>query len=107
MASRNYEVRATASFAADLRESTAYYLERAGERSAGRFLEDYEGFCRLAAAVPGHGSLIADTSLRWRKVGAFIAVYDVDDGARTVTLLRLYHMSANWRPRALRLASAE
>lgn len=103
MVSRNYEVVATASFAADLDESTAYYLEHAGIRSASRFLDDYESFCRLVAALPGHGSSIADTPLRWRRVGAFIAVYTVDDENRAVTLLRLYHISSNWRSRALGL----
>lgn len=107
MASRNYEVRATASFAADLSDSTAYYLERSGRHSASHFLDDYEGFCRLVASLPRYGSAIADTSLRWRKVGVFIAVYEVDDETRTVTLLRLYHMSANWQSRALRLDLAE
>lgn len=102
MASR-HEVRATDSFAADLDSSTAYYLEQAGPRSGARFLDEYEGFCRLAASVPGHGSRIEDTTLRWRKIGVFIAVYDVDDDLRTVTLLRLYYMSMNWRSRAAKL----
>ena len=101
MASRSYEVRATESFAADLSESCAYYLEHAGKRSAGRVLDEYDSFCRLAADVPGHGAPIEGTSLRWRKVGVFIAVYDVDDETRVVTLLRLYHVSSNWRSRAL------
>ena len=47
--------------------------------------------------LPGHGSLIGDSGLRWRQLGVFIAVYQVDEAGSVVTLLRLYHLSTNWR----------
>lgn len=100
MDSRKYEVAATASFASDLDAAVGYYLEQSGPKSAGRFLASYESFARLLSNVPGHGTPIEGAQLRWRKVGVFIAVYEVDDEAMAVSLLRLYYISSDWHPLA-------
>ena len=71
-------VRATERFVQDLEDSTSYYLERAGEQSARRFLDEYDRFCNLVSAFPGYGSPVGDTDLCWRKVGVFVAVYRED-----------------------------
>ncbi len=94
-------MRATEHFAQDLEDSTSYYLERAGKKSALHFLEEYDRFCSLVSAFPGYGSPVGDTDLRWRKVGVFIAVYREDTDKGEVVLLRLYYLSSNWRIHAL------
>lgn len=94
-------VRATDQFAQDLEDSATYYLERAGAHAAARFLDEYDKFCNLVSVFPGYGSLVGDTGLRWRKVGAFVAVYRADAEQGEVVLLRLYYLSADWRKRAL------
>ena len=94
-------VRATERFAQDLEDSVAYYLERAGEQSALRFLDEYDKFCSLVSSFPGYGSVVGDTDLRWRKVGVFVAVHRVDADKEEVVLLRLYYLSSNWRKHAL------
>ena len=76
-------------------------MEHVGERSARRFLDEYDKFCNLVSVFPGYGSPVGDTSLRWRRVGVFVAVYSEDDEAGEVVLLRLYYLSSNWRRRAL------
>lgn len=38
---------------------------------------------------------------RWRALEGYVAVYSVDEAARRVTLMRLFHMSADWRARLL------
>ena len=103
MASRKHEVKATDAFYEDLDAAVDHYVNQAGPRSATRFLSSYESFARLLESVPGHGTPVEGTRLRWRKVGVFIAVYDTDDEARSVMLLCLFYLSSNWRPRAMRL----
>ena len=94
-------VRATERFVRDLEDSASYYLERAGEQGARRFLDEYDRFCNLVSTFPGYGSHVGDTDLRWRKVGVFVAVYREDADKGEVVLLRLYYLSSNWRRHAL------
>lgn len=105
-----YDVVATSLFEADLDSAVAYYLEQAGPRSAARFLDKYDAFRGLVAALPGHGSPVGDSGLRWRQLGMFVMVYSVrpvkpesQSGERggTVTLLRLYYVSQGWHRRVL------
>ena len=44
---------------------------------------------------------VEGTPYRWRALERYAAVYVVDEDARTVTLMRLFHMSADWRARLL------
>lgn len=93
-----HEVVATKRFECDLEDAARFYLEQSGVLSARLFLDDYDSFVNLAAAFPGHGSPIGESGLRWRKLGVFVVVYcEQEDGA--VLLLRLYHISSNWRHR--------
>ena len=101
MALREPAVRATGRFAQDLDDSVKYYLEHAGERSARRFLDEYDKFCDLVSTFPGYGPVVGDTDLRWRKVGVFVAVYSTDADAGEVVLLRLYYLSSDWRREVL------
>ena len=94
-------VRATECFAQDLEDSASYYLERAGEQGARRFLDEYDRFCNLVSAFPRYGSPVGDTDLRWRKVGVFVATYRENTDEGEVMLLRLYYLSSNWRKHAL------
>jgi plasmid stabilization system protein ParE len=101
MASPSYEVVVTPSFEKDLDAAVRYYLEQSGPISAGRLMDEFDSFRRLVAALPGHGSRVGDSGLRWRRLGVFVAVYGVDDDERVVTLLRLYYVSSDWRRRVL------
>ncbi|MDO4797007.1 MAG: type II toxin-antitoxin system RelE/ParE family toxin [Coriobacteriales bacterium] len=101
---RELGVRATDLFSRDLENAAAYYLQRAGERSASRFLSSFDEFCHLVAVFPGYGALVGDTELRWRKLGAFVAIYYEDKEAGEVILLRLYYISSDWRHLALGIA---
>lgn len=103
MGSDAYRVEVTESFRDDLEAAVAYYREASGPRSAARFLTSYESFVDLVEQIPGHGTPIEDTPLRWRKVGVFIAVYLASEDPGTVMLLRLFYMSSNWRSHARRI----
>ena len=97
MDSNNYRVEVTDAFADDIEEAVTYCETQSGKQSAARFLQRYDSFLELVFMLPGHGSLIGDSGLRWRQLGVFIAVYQVDEAGSVVTLLRLYHLSTNWR----------
>lgn len=92
-----HEVLTTERFERDLEDAAHYYLEQSGPLSAGRFLDDYDSFVSLVAAFPGHGSPIGDSGLRWRKLGVFVAVYCEREEDGAILLLRLYHISSNWK----------
>ena len=96
---RELSVRATNAFLKDLEAAATYHLENAGPISASRFLDEYDSFRSLVSTFPGHGSPVGDSGLRWRKVGAFVAVYVEDSSSQEVLLLRLYYMTSNWRAR--------
>ncbi len=38
-----------------------------------------------------------DSGYRWTAIEGYVTVYSIDEAAREVTLLRLFHMSADWR----------
>lgn len=101
MTSLEFDVVTTEAFADDLDEAVSYYLEQSGPNSAGRFLQLYDSFVDLVGRLPGHGSKVGDSGLRWRKLGVFVAIYAIEDTAHTVTLLCLYYLSSNWRQRLL------
>lgn len=101
MASPRYEVMASEAFVDDLEDATSYYLEQSGPHSASRFLRAYDSFVDLLGTLPRHGSKVGESGLWWRKVGAFIAIYAIDDATRSVTLLRLYYLTSDWRRRVL------
>lgn len=105
--SSEYRINVTKSFSEDLDASVSYYLKVSGPRSAKHFLESYDSFVNLLEVLPGHGSLIEGTPLRWRKVGVFVVVYLVDDASHVVTLLRMYYVSSDWRTQARKLRSRE
>lgn len=94
-------VRATSHFAQDFEDAVAYYLERVGKNSALKFLAEYDRFRSLVASLPGYGPVVGDTNLRWRKLGAFVAIYYENTSSDEIVLLRLYHLSSNWRSHVL------
>lgn len=98
---REYVVTTTWRFDQDFEDAFDYYESRVGPQSARRFLEEFDGFCRLVSALPAHGAPLGDSGLRWRKIGMFIAVYCVREEECDVLLLRLYHVASNWRGRSL------
>lgn len=101
MSSSGYTVRYASSFADDLERAVAYYREKSGDRAANRFIDDYERVVGLLESMPGYGSPIGDTGLRWAHIGVFDAVYHTEEGTRTVTLMRLFYCRADWKARLL------
>ena len=98
----SYAVIATDLFEIDLDEAVSYYLQMAGPRSAASLLDDYDTMRELLKTLPGYGSNVYGTPYRWRPLKSFIAVYAIDDEARTVTLMRLFYLTSNWRERLLK-----
>lgn len=101
MALRSYQVVVADAFADDLEQALIYYERQSGPQSAECFLGKYDSFIELVSRIPGHGSLIGDSGLRWRQLDVFIAVYEEDEIEHVVTVLRLYYLSTNWRHRIL------
>lgn len=100
MASR-WRVLATDEFEGDLDEAAAYYLQASGPGSARRLLDAYDEMRGRLATLPGHGSNVGASGLRWVRLGTFTAVYEINESERVVTLLRLFYMTSNWRERIL------
>ena len=96
MGLNDYKVEVADAFADDVDEAVTYYETQSGKQSAARFLERYDSFLELVSTLPGHGSLVGDSGLRWRQLGVFVVIYKVDESEGVVTLLRLYYLSTNW-----------
>lgn len=93
----SYAVETTASFESALDEAVRYYLGQVGPRAASRFLDGYAELCVVLGAFPCHGSPVGDSGLRWRSLGAFTAVYEIDEGLGCVRLMELHYSRSDWR----------
>ena len=96
-----YSVAASAPFEDDLDAAVSWRLREVGPASAARLLDAYDGLVGTVGSFPGLGTALPGSDLRWMPLERFVAVYSVDDGAGEVILLRLFHMSADWRSRIL------
>ena len=45
--------------------------------------------------------MVEGTLYRWHTLDRFVVVYSIDDDLNLVTLMRLFHMSSDWRARLL------
>ena len=96
-----YDVKATAHFEEDLAVAYRYYRSRAGERSAGKFLDEYDLTVERLRAMPTAAVRIGGTGLLWCPVGSFVAVFTIDVESLVVVLNRLFYMSSDWKRRIL------
>lgn len=101
MALDEYSVRTASAFEDDLDRAVSYYLRQSGPQSATRFLDEYDSFRETVSLLPGHGTPVGDSGLRWRPIGVFVVIYMVAEQDRSVMLLRLYYLSSNWKERIL------
>ena len=96
-----YDVKATAHFEEDLAVAYRYYCSRAGERSAGKFLDEYDLTVARLKVMPTAAVRIGDTGLLWCPVGSFVVVFSIDFTSCVVVLNRLFYMTSDWKRRIL------
>lgn len=96
-----FAVEAAGPFEDDLDIAVSWRLREAGPTSAGNLLDAYDACITALESFPYHGASVEGTPYRWCPLDRFIAVYNVDEPTRTVTLMRLFQMGANWKSRLL------
>ena len=72
-----------------------------GPSSAARLLDAYDALVVTVGEFPLMAGGVEGAPYRWRALESYVAVYAVDETARRVTLMRLFHVSADWRTRLL------
>ncbi len=102
----SYEVRVTGHFEDDLDAALEWRLREVGRSSALRLYNAYLSKIAPLETFPLMGGRVEDFPYRWTAIERYVAVYAVDEEARTVTLLRLFHMSSDWRARLLAESSS-
>lgn len=96
-----YEILATRRFEDDLDTALSWRLREVGRSSAARLYSTYLSKFDTLETFPLLGGRVEGSEYRCTAIGGYIAVYSVDEAARVVTLMRLFHMSADWRARLL------
>ena len=96
-----FTVETSRSFDDDLDAAVSWRLTNVGSSNAARLLDAYDAFVAAVGEFPLMAGSVEGTSYRWRALEGYIAVYAVEETTRAVTLMRLFHMSANWRARLL------
>lgn len=96
-----FSVGSTGRFDGDLDTAVSWRLANAGPSSAARLLDAYDALVSVVGEFPLMAGSVEGTLYRWRALEGYVAVYAVDEAARRVTLMRLFHMSADWRARLL------
>ena len=96
-----FAVEAAGPFDGDLEAAVSWRLANAGPSSAARLLDAYDALVSVVGEFPLMAGSVEGTPYRWRALEGYVAVYAVDEAARRVTLMRLFHMSADWRARLL------
>ena len=96
-----FDVKATAHFEEDLALAWRYYRDMAGDKSAGKFLDEYDLTVARLSTMPTAAVKIGDTGLLWCPIGSFVAVFSVDVANRMVVLNRLFYMTSDWKRRIL------
>ena len=96
-----YEILATRRFEDDLDTALSWRLREVGRSSAARHYRTYLSKLDTLETFPLLGGRVEGSEYRCTAIGGYIAVYSVDEAARVVTLMRLFHMSADWRARLL------
>lgn len=96
-----FVVEVTESFEADLDAAVSWRLANVGLSSAARLLDAYDALVVTVGEFPLMAGDVEGAPYRWRALEGYVAVYAVDEASRRVTLMRLFHMSANWRTRLL------
>lgn len=90
-----FVVETTEPFDDDLRAAASWRLTNVGLSSAARFLDAHDALVAAIGEFPLMAGSVGGALER------YVAVYVVDEDARTVTLMRLFHISADWRAHLL------
>lgn len=101
MTSKKYAVIEALDAQEDFTEAVRYYLGISGRQSAESLVARFEEVVEHLETLPFATPAIGDTAYRWMPVGAFVAVFSVDESARTVRILRILHGTSNWKNRLL------
>lgn len=103
-----YSVVAAAEFDTHLNEAVAFRVDNHGLRSAKKLLDDFDATCELLGSNPLMGRVVNDedgprsvSALRWIRLGAYIAIYRVNEERQEIVLLKLFSATSNWRRRIL------
>ena len=97
----SFVVETTKPFDDDLGAAASWRLANVGPSSVDRLLDAYDALVAAIGEFPLMAGSVEGTPYRWRALERYAAVYVVDEDARMVTLMRLFHMSADWRARLL------
>lgn len=97
----SYEARVAGRFENDLDTALEWRLREVGRSSAAKLYDAYLSTIRLLETFPLMGGRVEDSPYRWAAIERYVAIYAVDESAHTVTFLRLFHMSSDWRARLL------
>ena len=96
-----FAVETTEPFDDDLGAAASWRLANVGPSSVDRLLDAYDALVAVVGEFPLMAGGVEGAPYRWRALEGYVAVYSVDEAARRVTLMRLFHMSADWRARLL------
>lgn len=96
-----FAVETAESFDNDLDAAVSWRLANVGPSSAARLLNAYDALVAVIGEFPLMAGSVEGTSYRWRTLEGYVAVYAIDEAARIVTLMRLFHMSTDWRAHLL------
>lgn len=101
MVSPDYEAIVTDRFKDDLTAEVIWRLENAGQSSAERLIRSYETAFSAVEASPHFMPSIRGHDVRWVAVEKHVAIYEIDESRKRVTLLRLLNMASDWKSELL------
>ena len=96
-----YEIFATRRFEDDLDTALSWRLREVGRSSSQELYSTYLSKLDTLETFPLLGGRVEGSEYRCTAMGVTCGL-SVDEAARVVTLMRLFHMSADWRARLLR-----
>lgn len=94
-----YKVVATRAYERDAARALERMLDIAGARSADALAAALTGAQDAIASFPLFHPSLGRAGYRWCPAGRYAILFRVDEAPSVVTLLRLVHMSTDWRAR--------
>ena len=101
-----FKVEMTAEFEAQLGDAVEYRIEHHGLKNARMLIDSVAHAQSLLERMPFMGAPLsqgdqapADDTLRWIRAGAHIIAYRAFENAETITLMKIFHPSSDWKKR--------